>query len=224
VMVLGGLALVLGMLYQPLGQLTANMAWPFVVFTIRVVETIADMGSGVLHLGEVTAGVVLLFYALLFGWTFLGTRIGEWLQDRFAVQGNVPMQVSGKWVLTVFVLLLVLNAGVWQRVLSAPDGRLHLAILDVGSGDGLLIRSPTGRTVLVDGGPSASQLSDALGRRLPLGERRLDYLIVAAPGDDNLASLGSVLPRFPAEQVLWAGGTHGAGRRATCRLILPRSV
>jgi len=45
---------------------------------------------------------------------------------------------------------------------------------------------------------------------LPLGERRLDYLVVAAPGDDNLASLGSVLPRFPAEQVLWAGGTHGS--------------
>jgi len=52
-------------------------------------------------------------------------------------------------------------------------------------------------------------LSDALGRRLPLGERQLDFLVVAAPGDDNLVSLGSVLPRFPAEQVLWAGGTHG---------------
>jgi beta-lactamase superfamily II metal-dependent hydrolase len=53
-------------------------------------------------------------------------------------------------------------------------------------------------------------LSDALGRRLPLGERQLDFLVVAAPGDDNLTALGSVLPRFPTKQVLWAGGTHGS--------------
>lgn len=210
VMVLGGLALVFGMFYQPLGQLAAYLAWPFVVFTIRVVEVIAGLGSGVWHLGGMTAGVVLLFYTILFGWTFLGKRINEWLQVHFAVQGNSPLQVPGKWVFATMVLLMVLNAGVWQRVLSAPDGLLHLTVLDVGSGDGLLIQSPTGRTVLVDGGPSASQLSDSLGRRLPLGERQLDYLVVAAPGDDNLASLESVLPRFPTEQVLWAGGTHGS--------------
>ena len=210
VMVLGGLALVFGMFYQPLGQLAAYLAWPFVVFTIRVVEAIAGMGSGVLHLGEVTAGVVLLFYVVLFGWTFLGKQVGEWIKDRFDGQNNALNKIPGKWAFAAMVLLLVLSAAVWQRVLSAPDGLLHLTVLDVGSGDGLLIQSPTGRTVLVDGGPLASQLSDALGRRLRLGERKLDFLVVAAPGDDNLASLDSVLPRFPPSQVLWAGGTHGS--------------
>ncbi len=209
VMVLGGLALVGGMIYQPLGQLAAYLAWPFVVFTIRVVEAIASMGSGVWHLGKVTAVVVVLFYALLFGWTFLGNRMGSWLEDRLPIQWGTQLQISLKWAAAVFVLLLVVNVSVWQRVLSAADGRLHLTILDVGSGDGLLVRSPTGRVVLVDGGPSASQLSDSLGRRLPLGERQLDALVVAAPGDDNLASLTNVLPRFPPEQVLWAGSTHG---------------
>ncbi len=210
VMVLGGLALVGGMIYQPLGQLAAYLAWPFVVFTIRVVEAIASVGSGIWYLGKVTAVVVVLFYALLFGWTFQGIRVEGWLGDRFSIQGGAQLQISRKWVLAVFVILLVVNVSVWQRVLSAPDGRLHLTVLDVGSGDGLLIQSPTGRAVLVDGGSSASQLSDSLGRRLPLGKRQLDYLVVAAPGDDNLDSLASVLPRFPPEQILWAGSTHGS--------------
>jgi hypothetical protein len=37
---------------------------------------------------------------------------------------------------------------------------LHVTLLDVGSGDGLLIQTPTGRSLLVDGGSNPSRLSD----------------------------------------------------------------
>ena len=70
---------------------------------------------------------------------------------------------------------------VWQVALHAPDGRLHLTVLDVGRGDALLIQTPGGRFVLVDGGSSPAKLSQGLGRRLPLTRRRLDWLVVAAP-------------------------------------------
>jgi competence protein ComEC len=80
----------------------------------------------------------------------------------------------------------------------------------VGSGDAFLVKTPSGRYLLIDGGPSPSRLSDALGRRLPIGQRQLDYWLVAAPGQDNLAALPPVLGRYPPGQVLWAGETHGS--------------
>ncbi len=40
VMILGGLAVILGMIFQPLGQLAAYIAWPFVSYTIRMVESL----------------------------------------------------------------------------------------------------------------------------------------------------------------------------------------
>jgi competence protein ComEC len=94
---------------------------------------------------------------------------------------------------------------VWQAALAAPDGRLRLTLLDVGSGDALLVQTPSGRSLLIDGGPSGRALGDGLGRRLPLFSRRLDWLVVAAAGEEQLGGLPLGLERFPPAQVLWAG-------------------
>ena len=98
------------------------------------------------------------------------------------------------------------------RAWAAPDGRLHLTVLDVStgaqSGEALLIETPDGRFVLVNGGPSASALSDALGRRLPLGQRRLDWLVVASPAQNQVGALPRLVERYPPQEVLWAGATH----------------
>jgi beta-lactamase superfamily II metal-dependent hydrolase len=73
----------------------------------------------------------------------------------------------------------------------------------------LLIQTPDGRHLLVDGGPSPSKLSSALGRRLPLGGRRLDWLVVAAGGEEQVGALPTVIERYPPAQVLWAGPQDG---------------
>jgi len=52
--------------------------------------------------------------------------------------------------------------------------------------------------------------SDALGRRLPVGQRQLDWLVVAAAGEGQIGGLPSNLERFPAKKVLWAGPAQGS--------------
>jgi len=98
---------------------------------------------------------------------------------------------------------------VWRAALAAPDGRLHLTVLEASdgslSGDALLVQSPTGRYLLVNGGPSIRRLSDALGRRLPFSQRRLDYLVVAGARQEEIRALPRAIERFPPQSVLWAG-------------------
>ena len=50
---------------------------------------------------------------------------------------------------------------------------------------------------------------DALGRRMPLGTRRLDWLVVADPDNEDLSALPETLEIYPPENVLWAGPTGG---------------
>ncbi|MCK4976539.1 MAG: ComEC/Rec2 family competence protein, partial [Anaerolineales bacterium] len=195
VMILGGLAVILGMVWLPLGQLAAYLAWPFVVFTIRAVEFLSRIPGGVITLGDVAIFWVVLFYAVLFLLTFGGSRLRAMLP---AIKPSLA-----------FVILGVLTMLVWRAAASAPDGRLHMSVLDVGSGEAVLIQSPTGRYLLVNGGPSPSRLSDALGRRLPLNHRRLDYLVVASPSEQGIAALPRAIERYPPDNVLWAGPTHG---------------
>ena len=206
-MMLGGLALLAGTIYFPLGQLLAWIAWPLVAYTIRVVELLSKLPGGAVSLGEVSLLLVAAFYALLFGLTYSG--------DRF--------ERARSWIRpgTVLVGGMLLAVLVWRLVLAAPDGRLHMTVLDVGTGDGILVQTPGGRNLLIDGGPSGRQLSDALGRRLPPGRRQLDWLVVAAPGREQIGGLVPVLDRYTVGKVLWAGTRQGsfASRELESRLV-----
>jgi competence protein ComEC len=203
VMTLGGLALMLGLVYYPLGQMAAPLAWPFVLFTIRVVEWFASLPSGVLVTSKITLFAVCLYYGLLLGLTFGGPALRSWMQARW---GNLKAVFNPALALVGLSLITVV---VWQAAVTAPDGRLHVTVLDVGSGDAVLIQSPGGHRVLVDGGPKASLLSDALGRRLPAFARKLDYLVVAGISAEQIGSLPRNIERFRPEAVLWAGEQLG---------------
>jgi len=199
-MVLGGLALLLGTVYFPLGQSLAWLAWPFAAYTIRVAELLARIPGGSISTGYVGLAVVVGFYVGVIALTFAEAQV-KGLSSRVAPGAAL----AGLFALTALV---------WRTALAAPDGKLHLMVLDVDSGDGLLVRTPGGRAVLVDGGPSAVRLSAQLGRRLPFGRRGLDWLVVAATGEENIGGLPRILERFPSANVLWAGPVNGteAGR------------
>lgn len=212
VMILGGLATIAGLIYMPMGQLMAYFAWPFVVYTIRMVELIANRFEGALDLGRVSILFVLLYYLVLFSWTFIDLLIRRLLTT---FRGEGTTDNGGTWGRALMGLALLIaaagNVVVWREAFNLPDGRLHMTVLDVNDGsrlgDGILIQSPTGRYVLINGGPSFTRLSDQLGRQLPPLHRQIDFLVVAAPGEDQLAALPDNVERFSPEGVLWAGPT-----------------
>lgn len=206
IMIVGGVAVLVGMVYYPLGQAVAYLTWPFVVYTIRIVEAFAVLPGGLLVLGEIPAWTVILFYGLVLLLTFKAA----WLRHRLP---NVRP-------IAVFGLLAALTMLSWQAALSAPDGKLHITVLDVDSGDAVLIQTPEGRYILVGGGPSASRLSNALGRRLSLFNRQLDYLVVASPQEHQVAALPRVVERFPPQQVWWSGNVNASSSARYLRSTL----
>jgi competence protein ComEC len=203
VMILGGLAVLLSLVWFPVGQLAAWVAWPFVVYTIRMVELFDRVPHGTLFLGELSIWFVILFYALLFSLTFGGARIKEGIESLKERQANIPVGL-GLIILTLALLL------VWRAAVAIPDKLLHITFLDVGSADALLIKTPSGKSVLVNGGPSVSTLADEMGRRLSSFNRRLDWLIVAGTDEDDVAALPRLIERYPPEAVLWSGNTQAS--------------
>jgi competence protein ComEC len=102
----------------------------------------------------------------------------------------------------VGALLVVLTLG------SLPDGRLHLVALDVGQGDSILVVTPSGTTILIDGGPDPDLLLRRLGERLPWWRRRIDVMILTHPHEDHVAGLLAALDRYQVALVLDAGRTY----------------
>ncbi len=176
-MILGGVALLLGMAYLPLGQLAAWLCWPLLTFTIRVAEWLAQFQNSVLNVGVMSAPLVIIYFIALIAFrigipalrapTGLAAPIRNRLQTAFK-----PVLILG--------LTGLLTVGLWRAAFSAPDGRLHLDVLNLSGGPALLVRSPAGQAWLINGGEETNSLADALGRRLPLFTTRLDGLVVTA--------------------------------------------
>lgn len=96
-------------------------------------------------------------------------------------------------LLMAALALLAVNIFVFLQ-LRAPRP-LTVSFLDVGNGDAVLVRGPTGVTVLIDGGPDASVLR-ALGDRLPFWHRHIDAVILSSHATSAVGGLLDVATRY----------------------------
>ena len=198
-MVLGALAVFLGLLWEPLGRLLALAAWPLAAYTTRLVEALGQVPGGQITLGPDGVLAVVLVCVLLAVLAALRGRLRAavgWLQPYAVLLG-----VAG---LALFA---------WRAALANPDGRLHLTIFDLDGGPAILLRSPEGTSLLSGGADSAASLERALGRRLPPLGPRLDGLLLT--GQSGLDGLSAALAVIPAGRVYTCADLPalGAGQR-----------
>lgn len=112
-MVTGGLALLLGLVWAPLGQLAAWADWPFSAYTLGFVRAFARLPGASFYLGEVAPALVALYYAALFGLT--------WLLSRPPPQRPAWSLAAGRQAATGG--LLVLAAGLAEVSVSDVNSR-----------------------------------------------------------------------------------------------------
>ena len=108
------------------------------------------------------------------------------------------------------LLLALVVVAVFQ---GRPDGRLHLFFFPVGQGNGILVVTPAGRTVLIDGGPDATALLTALGRYQPFWSREIDWVILTETATERMVGPVAVLERYRVS----AAGRPGRRRLASGR-------
>jgi competence protein ComEC len=78
----------------------------------------------------------------------------------------------------------------------APDGKLHVSILDVGQGESILIRTPDGQNIVVDAGPDQMSACASLGKKLPFWDRKIDLLILTQMQEDHIAGSFELLRKY----------------------------
>lgn len=103
------------------------------------------------------------------------------------------------------IIILLITLSLFYFLVSFTSWRessyFRLVFLDIGQGDSILIVTPHGQTILIDGGPDASVLKK-LGTVLPFWLRKIDLVILTHAHDDHLAGLIDVLKRYQIKQIL----------------------
>ncbi|MGC9396450.1 MAG: ComEC/Rec2 family competence protein [Anaerolineae bacterium] len=193
VMLFGGVALIAGLLLRPLGQILSWLSWVFLAYTISVVRWTATFPLASVELGNITLPLVWGYYGALGAVTWWFSQPVEKRQRSRLALKKVP-----QWQIATMITLPILLCAYFY---AAPDGRLHVVVLDAGQGDAIFIQTPRGKQVLIDGGANAPQTLAQLGQQMPFWDRRLDMVILTSPTSGRLPGLIPVLERYTVDFV-----------------------
>ena len=175
----------------------AVIAWLPAEYMIRVVELFAG-----LPIASVSWEGFRLEYAISW-YAALGALVW-WLATRPVDDPEpVPMvRFRLAPALGIAAPALIAGALLWLLVSDDDDDRLTVTFLDVGQGDAMLIETPDDHRVLIDGGPTDSAITTALGRNLPFYDRRIDLVVLTHPQEDHVGGLLEVLDEYDVRAIL----------------------
>ncbi len=210
-MILGGIATLIGMLWIPLARPIAALAWPFPAFTIHTVAALSNWPYASVGIGHIGFGTVFVFYAALglLTWILL-TPPGK--NNLAAIAQRIKSHIRIP-AIAILIVLMIMTGLTWTEVMRQPDGMLHITILDVGQGEAVLIQTPHAQNVLINGGPRSIRLSDALGRRLSVSNRSVDVLLLTHDDPVHIGALQGIADQYTFDLTLVSGEFQGTTYR-----------
>lgn len=191
----GGLAVVASALFAPLGTILFWLAMLPLAWTTSVVRTFAALPFAQVDASLQPELAALILLALGGVGVLEAVNPGWHTRARRQVARRAIVFASSAASITV----LALGGAV---ALARPDGQLHVHFLDVGHSNAVLIQTPAGAQVLVDGGRMPSRLLTALGDRMPFNDHTIEVLILTQPDPNEYAALTDVAARYAVGLVI----------------------
>lgn len=200
---------ILGMVLPLLGTIAGWIAWLFISYLIIIIKAFDALPFSSLEISDVAQWQIGLYYGLLIV-LFISLRYRERLRSivnsavsifRAHFLKTLYFAISLPWKYTVLPLLII-TALIWTAVANMPDDKLHVSVLDIGQGDAILIQTPGGQDILIDGGPDPQKLKLELGERLPFWDRTIELLILTQPQADHLTGLIDIVQLYKISQII----------------------
>ena len=209
---LAGVTALLGLFAPPLAWVVGWVASFFLICIVATVEWFARLPLASVEIGFMNGALVWGYYLGLLAIVSRG-RLGSMISG--------PLTLTRRWVdklgekayrlpkKRTAGALVVCASLIWLAVLAVPDTKLEVSFLDVGQGDAILIKTPAGQQILIDGGPNPDTVCQQLGNKLPFWDKSLDMVILTHSHDDHLVGLMGVLQHYRVDQVLESGFGEG---------------
>lgn len=104
-------------------------------------------------------------------------------------------------LLTLSTLLFTLTFLIFSVHKLSDKSELRVTFLDIGQGDSILIETPAGGKILVDGGRDNVVL-ERLGKHLNFFEKKIDLVVATHDDLDHVGGLPGVLDRYEVDTLL----------------------
>ncbi|NLC68903.1 MAG: DNA internalization-related competence protein ComEC/Rec2 [Clostridiaceae bacterium] len=201
-----GAIIILGMAMAVLGQVSIHLSRLIgyvnnllLSYLLFVSEATAKMPFSVFRVTTPSILLIIIYYFIL--WFLL------WFKPTY--------KVRVKWQYHAIAVILVISLAI---IAGMIPGELEVVFLDVGEGDCAFIKTPSGKTLLIDGGGKKGSdpgSADSMGNRtiipflLEYGITRLDAVVATHAHDDHLNGIIPVLEQIKVEMFIMPGYVIG---------------
>ncbi|MGH9685871.1 MAG: ComEC/Rec2 family competence protein [Candidatus Acidiferrales bacterium] len=214
---LGFLALAATFLWSRLALLLAKVLGTLTSALLASVEWFARIPRVSYRIPGPPPWLLIAFLAALIALAFTARAAVARRPNRAAKRQMPPPIARAEWSsAAAFAVLIVLVAS-YPFAPHLDRGKLGVTVLDVGQGDSIFIESPSGRTMLIDGGGLAgSEWVGGYRSGTDVGEevvspylwsrglKRIDAVVLSHADHDHIDGLYSVLQNFKVGE-LWVG-------------------
>jgi len=219
---LGILICATGVFFAPLAWLCGWVAWPMLWYTYTIVLWCAQPWAYEPLPSGLDPWIVWAYYLLLAllvimlyrRWPALATDSSTHAGSETASPlARGFSRRTWRLIQLGMAILIIMGTGI-NMLITHPNGLLTITFLSVGpanqppQGEAILVRTPEGKTILIDGGMDAASLSQVLDSQLPSWQRSLDIVLLTCPRQDHLAGLQDIVTRYAIGEVIDAGMLH----------------
>ena len=217
IIVTSALVAFVGLIASVAAQVLGLLAWLFLSYLILVVQGFDALPHSSVEISSVSAWYIWGYYAILVGVIALFNRRNQLADFSSKLASGIKKVTKGipkphlgfstKWLVLPLLIAAIL---VWAVALTSPDDKLHVTFLDVGQGDAILIQAPSGKDILIDGGPDFQKINLELSEKLPFWDRTIDLVVCTQPQADHITGLVEVIQRYKVKQVLEPGLSYNS--------------
>jgi competence protein ComEC len=192
-----------------LDGVTATTATWIVDVILRAVATVAALPGAHVRVAPPPAGAIVAY----------------------DVAAIIAAQLLGRRTRLAAALLVLASVGVLATTLRLPDGKLTITMLDVGQGDGIVIRTPRGHTILIDSGGrlergaavDGKSPAEIAGERIVLGYLQregihsVDLLVITHPHGDHAGGCAPIVRALRVAAIADSGQHYGGRAYVDCQ-------
>lgn len=125
--------------------------------------------------------------------------MNEWLENMKEITYPMFKEYGKLFFLVGAVLLSLLVTLQVVRMTKPPV--LEVSFLDIGQGDAIYIRTPSGHDMLIDGGPTDTVL-EKLSGVMSYFDTHLDMVVATHPDADHITGLIPVLKHYDVDHII----------------------
>jgi competence protein ComEC len=220
-------------LFAPLmAQILGWLAWLFLSYFLSVVQGFDALPFSSFQVASVSTWHIWGYYIILAGVVACFNYRNQLADFSSSLTSGIKKVAQGipkprlgfstKWLVLPLLIIAIL---VWSVALTMPDDKLHVSFLDVGQGDAILIQTPNGQDILIDGGPDPQKINLELSQKLPFWDRTIDLVVCTHSQADHITGLVEVLQRYKVKQVLEPGVSYNSSiYQEWCNLVEEKQI